>query len=291
LVTLVRFALILLLLSQSLLAYSFEDSMLVDGFAKGYAITADNTGLETAQKNPAAITYVSKNEFSSTYTSYFDDLYQTYNLAYGTSLFNKLFFGVQLPTRVVSGIAQTQADDDNKGVQIGSYSDITAEGIFSLGFKLNDNVNVGSNIKYRQHRFNTSKGEKLGYDLGIQYNSSLYTLGMSVQEIGSTMEWNTSLSEVVPMVTNIGAALKPNNEFTFLLDTSVIKSDSVFNSGLNWKFHKQMHINAGIKDLFNSQRLSLGVNFLISGVCIDYAYAQNEYLGTIHKVGVRVNVH
>ena len=134
--TLFRLTLSLCLVSISIFAYSFEDSTLVDGFSKGFAITADNNSLETAQKNPAAITYLEENQFSSTYTSYFDDMYQTYNMAYGMPIKNNYFIGFQLPSRIISDIKRTEADENNKGTQIGTYQDTTIESMVSLGINM-----------------------------------------------------------------------------------------------------------------------------------------------------------
>ncbi|RAP35066.1 hypothetical protein DID80_06890 [Candidatus Marinamargulisbacteria bacterium SCGC AAA071-K20] len=286
----IKVILVLFVLSTTLFSNSFQDSTLVEGFAKAYAITADNSGLETAQKNPAAITFT-KQQFSTTYTSYFDDAYKTVNIAYAKSIGNSFYLGFQIPTRLISDIPETIADGNGEGFQIGTFSDTTVEGVLSVGVKSKNNkLRFGSNFKTRYQKLYSQTGTKIGLDLGAQYYSKHITLGASLQEIGSIMKWDTGKNENIPLITNLGIAIRPNKIVTFLADTSLTKTTVDINTAISWKMHDQLTINGGIKELLKTQRLSVGLNLLLGGVYLDYAYSQNNYLGSIHKVGVRINV-
>lgn len=282
---------LLLFFTSSCFSFTFEDTALVNGFAKGYALTSDQDGLETAQKNPAGITTLSNSKFQTSYTSYFDDAYQTLNFSYGKKINSNYVIGFQIPTRLINDILETQADESGEGIQVSSFSDSTYQAIFSLGKVVNSSLTVGANIKGYYRKLYNQTGNYYGLDLGAQYKTSYGVIGASFQDINSKMNWDSGQSESIPMQSNLGMSITCIPSFIVLADYSSSSERTELNSGLSWFAHNMITIHAGLKSILEDPRFSLGLSLQSIGFSFDYAYSKHEYLGTIHKVGVSVNVN
>ncbi|RAP32684.1 hypothetical protein DID75_04325 [Candidatus Marinamargulisbacteria bacterium SCGC AG-410-N11] len=273
----------------NLLGITFQDLVLVNGFSKGFAITADRASTDGIMKNPAALGSLKRYMIKSSYSSFFNNQYQTYLLGAGFNL-NGYRVGINMPMRQISSIDQT-VEQQGRGVSIGAFKDSNMAVQFSLGkLFLDDNVSVGSTLGYYTHEIGVKKSNGIGLDVGVLGSYLGNNFGVSIQRVGNlTMDWGT-YKETIPMTLNLGFSRTLFESLTILSDVSLQKSiTSQINLGVTWSIKSLCDVNIGYRDLSGLKRLSLGLDVHLSTMTIQYAFSQHPDLGAIQKVGVTLN--
>tara|TARA_A100001015_G_C14920184_1_gene683998 strand:- start:49 stop:933 length:885 start_codon:yes stop_codon:yes gene_type:complete len=278
------------LFNSILSAGSFQDLVLVDGFSKGFAITADRSSIDGVIKNPANLISVKKYMMTSSYSSFFNNQYQTYLLGAGIT-FNQYQLGLSIPVRQISSISETVNVLD-RGVQVGNFKDTDMAVKLSVGRMFYDNqMSLASSLGYYTHSIGSDKATGLGLDIGILGSVSGFDLGASIQRLGNvTMKWTTNQNESIPMALNLGLGKKFMDTVHLLSDVSFEKNmSSQLNLGFSWSIKSLCNINIGCRDLLNMKRLSIGLDVSLSTMKIQYAFSQHPQLGAIQKMGVVIN--
>lgn len=271
-------------------SYKF-DVLSVEGYAKGYAITADKCGLESVLKNPAGVSLLESVTFLTSYSSFFDDFYQGVHLAAGLPINDTMSLAITIPARVVSGIPET-IDNGGRAEQVGSFQDLDAALMFTTGLKILPDLYCGLNTNYYYHKLYTQKGTGWGFDFGFLYDINYdVTLGASIQNMGNTkIKWSTGHQDTFSQIVNVGLKYKWGQYLQFLADTSISQGKTELNLGAEKTLEEILSIYFGVQNIGKEARIGAGASLLLENLDINYAYSQHMYLGSVHKLSLGMRI-
>jgi hypothetical protein len=263
----------------------------VGAFAKGFAVTAEMSGLEAAYKNPAGINGIASATFSSVYTSQMDSFAQLANVGFGLPL-GPIKMAINVPMMAISDIPLT-VDSAGRGSQIGSFSDTKINGILSLGMDVMENLHLGVNADYAYEKLAEQSGNGLGFDAGLIVDLPLFSLGASWQNLGGmAINWTTGYSDMIPQRFNFGVSTIETGFGRILADASSMSGRSAeMNVGYDAHLSPFFELQLGEHDLRVAKEFHIGFSLRLDGAQITYAFAQNQDLGSIHKIGIQYEVH
>jgi len=265
----------------------FEDLVQVNGFAKGFAITADSLGLESAYKNPAGLASLRQATLLTSYASQHDNLVQTIGIGLGLPLSNTLKIGLNIPLTIIQDNIETTTSG-GRGVELGRFSNYEGGAILSVSKSLFSNsILIGSSATYRTSQLKDVSGSGLGLDAGIILHTPTLTVGASIQDIGNTtMTWDNDTKEVITPKYNIGFKLPLKRTLSIMGDmTSQKNKDTAYNVGVDYQLSKTLSLMGGIRDLQNSPTWRIGTALKVNKFQIHYAMSNHEDLGVNHKIG------
>lgn len=270
----------------------FEDLTLSEGYAKGYAITAEPLGLESLLKNPAGLSQIQRSVFRTSYANQFETLVQNLGVGIGFRPLKPLRIGAYIPATIIQNITQSQ-NAGGRGLATGTFSNY--ESAYILGFSLSlfsDHLHFGTSYKLYNHGINNISGQGDGFDAGLLFTSTYFNIGASLQNIGDTaISWiDRSHFDVYKEQTNLGIALKLPQKISILADAQIIENeDIIINTGAQISIHPKLDILGGYKDA-NTESASwrIGTLLKLNRLTIDYTFSNIEDLGTIHKIGVQI---
>ncbi|MFZ5951425.1 MAG: PorV/PorQ family protein, partial [Candidatus Rifleibacteriota bacterium] len=171
-----------------------------------------------------------------------------------------------------------------KSVYIFSYFDDSEKATFgSYARKLADRWYGGINLKYLSQDLFTNSADSFGFDLGFLYEANeKTTLGLSVRDIGESLEWNTASghSDSVPTTLQVGVAHKASDKLTLAADINKVEDmDAKLFAGAEWWVQDYAALRLGAND----GDLTLGASFKLDTWRFDYSYA-DETLGDAHRI-------
>lgn len=260
----------------------------------GSAFTAVADDSTAAFWNPAGLAKLKKHEASFMHSNLTDDRdYNFFNYAHVLNANNgKSNNGVLALSHInfgIDGIPITNEDadgnpitDGNGNVKIeGYFEDKETNTFLSYGRAVNDKFYAGVNVKYLKHKLYDGKADTMGFDLGFLYDCDEKTsLGLSVRDIGETLDWNTGTKDDVPVTTTFGVAHQCNDKLLVAADINKVKDmDCKFFCGVDYKIHENVNLRIGSHD----SDLTLGASFKLDTWRFDYSYA-DETLGDAHRI-------
>ncbi len=259
----------------------------------GSAFTAVANDSTAAFWNPAGLAKLKKHEASFMHANLTDDRdYNFFNYAHvlngkdgksnGTLALSHINFGID-------GIPETREDnngnpelDPNGNVKIYSYfEDKETNTFISYGRAVTDKFYAGLNLKYLKHSLFNKKADTMGLDFGFMYDySDKTTLGLSIRDLGESMDWNTGHKDDVPVTTTFGVAHQCNDKLLVAADLNKVKDmDVKFFCGAEYQIHDNVSLRVGSHD----SDLTLGASFKLDTWRFDYSYA-DETLGDAHRI-------
>lgn len=261
----------------------------------GSAFTAVANDSTAAFWNPAGLAKLKKHEASFMHSNLTDDRdYNFFNYAHvlntkdgknsnGVLALSHINFGID-------GIPETRENpdgtpvltDDGRNVKIFSYFEDKETNTFvSYGRAINDRFYAGVNLKFLKHKLFNSKADTMGLDFGFMYDcDDKTTLGLSVRDIGETLDWDTGTKDDIPLTTTFGVAHKCNDKLLVSADLNKVKDmDVKFFCGVEYKIHENVDLRVGSHD----SDLTLGASFKLDTWRFDYSYA-DEDLGDAHRI-------
>ena len=271
-------------------AYSsiLEDSAMVTGFAKGYALTADIESNESVAKNPALLTSIQDKIANLNVGNHFNGLYQSAMFSYITPISTKIKVGIFCPLNLVKGIPET-IDNNGQGLQIGSFSDMHYEPKISVATSLlDDKISLGLSAKYEGRKIQEERASRFGADIGLTAHISDLYVGLTAENIvSSALNWKSGAKETV--LPTIHGGLRYHYGITYLADvTHTAGNPTEFNAGLSWKATGNLAIFGGVKDLTSTRQYRLGLDLKLSKIGFTYAFGSHSELGITHKAGCYV---
>lgn len=271
----------------------------------GSAFTALADDSTASFWNPAGLARLEKAEASFMHASLtMDREYNFFNYAHilkdkqgkqtGVAAISHMSFGVDgIPeTRLASNgptgdEPATRADGTytaGENVYIFGYFKDTEKNTFgSYAKKLSDKFFGGVNVKYLKHELFTNSASTWGLDFGFLYEASeKATLGLSIRDLGETLDWNTASgqSDKVPTTTTVGVAYKARSNLTLAADINKVQDmDAKLFAGAEWWMQEYAALRIGSKD----GDMTLGASFKLDTWRFDYSYA-DETLGDAHRI-------
>lgn len=262
----------------------------------GSAFTAVANDSTAAFWNPAGLAKLKDSEASFMHANLTDDRdYNFLNYAHrlnkngkdnGTVAISHIRFGID-------GIPETREHQDGTGAWVpdtdaagnvkiyGYFEDKETETFVSYGRKVSDKFYAGANLKYLDHKLFNAGAHSWGLDFGFMYDcNEKTTLGLSVRDIGESMDWSTGAKDDVPVTTTFGVAHKYNDKLLISADLNKVKDmDLKLFAGIEYKIHDKVDLRIGSHD----KDLTLGASFKLDTWRFDYSYA-DETLGDAHRI-------
>ncbi len=165
----------------------------------------------------------------------------------------------------------------------GYFKDSEKNTFGSYARKLSDNLYGGVNVKYLKQELFTNSASTWGLDFGFLFEANeKTTLGLSIRDIGETLDWNTASgqSDKVPTTTTVGIAHKANDKLTLAADINKVQDmDAKLFAGAEWWLQDYAALRLGSHD----GDLTLGASFKLDTWRFDYSYA-DETLGDAHRI-------
>lgn len=268
-----------------------RDLSTVYSSAKGFAITAEPSGLEGSFKNPATID-IDALTWASSYSDYFAGDVQTINLGLGFRLFRDVSIAIQFPTQLVTDIPQSITNENGNGTIIDSFGTIESEVVLSLSTPLSNMWSIGGTIRYYYADLHTGSGQGAAVDAGILMQLKHVNLGLAVHNIGKRrIRWDNGREEVHNEQFHIGSRINMPFLGHLLIDTTMEKNrSSISNIGIHTPLFHTFSLYAGLRRAISDPQLHLGASLTTGGFNVHYTYSNHEYLGIIHKVGITLEV-
>ena len=262
-----------------------QDLGLVQSYAKGFAITADDIGLEAAMKNPANVLFVEdRKALVNLNESYSMDIYHGF-FAVGYQLDPSVRLSISFPVTQVNNILETQQTAGG-AEQIGTFSSTSLQPTITVNKQWNKQLSVGVNAVFLIDNVYNETASGYSVDMGLLYKRARYSLGASLQHLGWAKQWSTGRNEVKPLQLNVGYKLMLNKSIAFLSDISIIENERELNVGTTINMLSALDIYVGIRDLGNENQYRAGVGFHLMSTNLQYSFGYHSELGNSHKFGL-----
>lgn len=261
----------------------------VDAYAKGFATTADDHGgLESMYKNPAGIQDIKAPQLLTSYSSWFDNSYSVTALGAGLPLGKNWTLALVVPVKYISGIPVTE-EHDGQALSIGSFSDLDSQTSVALGYHQGA-FSTALKFDYVYKSINQVTGTGFGLGMGVLWSAQPFTFGVSILNLSDTkVLWTNNTTEAIPQEINLGAGMNTWAHTKVLADfTMVAHQNSRINLGGEWEASPYLGLSVGLQDITNSCRFTAGTQLHLNGMSLFYAFSQHSELGSIQKIGIRL---
>ncbi|MDW8108984.1 MAG: PorV/PorQ family protein [Candidatus Kryptonium sp.] len=178
--------------------------------------------------------------------------------------------------------------------------------ITSFAKSSNEKFSFGGNVKFIYRKIEKNSGIGVGFDAGVKFKVSNFSLGLVVKDITSTLIiWNTGKNElVVPsLITGISrefeilwGRLTPSLDLitrfegrnkTAFLGTNFVSFD--INIGGEYTFKDLLSVRSGFTE---NGEFTLGAGVKLNRLDIDYSFARfSSELGNTHRVSLKFSIN
>jgi hypothetical protein len=184
---------------------------------------------------------------------------------------------------------------DQTGQATEMFSDSENAFLFSYGIQIIPNLAFGASVKLLRHNLADRSASGMGYDAGILFKpSELVTLGASVQNLQTTISWNTQAKtqEAFPRMTRLGAHFKPIALVAFSAGYDLLEQQ-------NGKWHAGGEIflgkNLGLRAGNDDGALALGASLIaFSGnntFEVEYGFTNESFdRNASHRFGLLLKI-
>ncbi|RAP26726.1 hypothetical protein DID78_06625 [Candidatus Marinamargulisbacteria bacterium SCGC AG-343-D04] len=270
--------------------YAFVgDTPLVESYSKGYAITAEKSGLEGSNKNPASMDFSAENTFIlNMNNAYGMDITHAF-FGVGYSMKNKLKIGFTLPISIVNNVAVTQRNGEGSADIVETFNVIQSKSRVTLSYPIASFMRIGTSLSGLYDTLYNESATGYAIDVGALIQIKALSIGVAVQDIGWNKSWSTGLEETKDPIYHVGARFKLLRFLDIKADYTKENDHEITNVGMGIQIMSFLGIHGGIFDMGESNQSRAGVSFINKGFKLSYAYGLHPYLGESHKVGVSVD--
>ncbi len=156
----------------------------------------------------------------------------------------------------------------------------------------------GLAAKYIDERLGVRRAERPAFDLGIARDRGRVTVGLSVQNIGPTVDFAPLRSAQLPLRATLGMAAFGLTEGPLDLGLSAavtVRRDGYVAPavGMEWSYWPlegyTFAVRAGVRrpELREQRPLTAGASFTLDRISVDYAFEQMRH-GAGHRIGLRL---
>ena len=239
------------------------------------SIPSDEGGVGSQHYNPGSTAFLKNPEFSLTGRNGISD-----------DRFGSMILGV--PTRFGSlsgsfsyyGIGNVDLVDPEGRTRSVRAEDDTAVNL-NYGKSLGGRLGLGFNLKYLQSKIAESlSASAIAADLGAQLKLNSFSLGLAVQNLGSSLKYRNT-RESLPALVRGGASYKRDLNLSGRPERLILSFDLVKETGVNLKeffgleylWNGMIAFRSGSKLGPDSEPLVIGVGFIVGRVQIDYNHS------------------
>lgn len=268
---------------------SFGGAFLKNGqdatpYSLGDAYVAYEGGIHSIFYNPAGLSSMNSQQFSSSYASVYDAAYQS--LSYGSpALLGVLGFSVLYAG--MGGIPDTTLDSNNRPIMDGMPFNYTAYSVLLAYSKTFNKLSLGMNLKYIKEDLKDENSSGVGMDVGAQLKVKPYLLfGACVKNlIAPQMSWSTGSNDSIEPAFALGCAMQMfAGRLAVNIDYDIERDLSGrYMLGLEYRPLSLLKLRGGLAE---GKNLRFGLGLDISNFKLDLAYGQEseDYLENIYRL-------
>lgn len=215
-------------------------------------------------------------------------------MSYNTISISKPFgfftLGLGYMTTSLSDIGQTAESSDGMFYVVDSYEYKLDQYYLGFSTKLNNELTVGFNAKYRMMTLYDVSGQGTSFDFGAKYKLSNVIFTGRVNNVVPSqgyMEYSNGSKEQFPFGVVFGARVSflgfhPMLQYHYKFDDYNNSTGGLLSSGIKWSPFggKYISLLAGYRQLRelseNSSRITMGVNLMLSDIKLSYAFEQTD---------------
>lgn len=173
---------------------------------------------------------------------------------------------------------------DSAGNLLGHFVDAEYAFSFSAGISIKKKFYIGGNFKFLYHELADNAAKGIGFDAGVLVIPIRhFSIGMMVQDIGSSIKWNTESDheDKLPMVIRGGIAIR-------LMNDRLIFSTDLVNTGINessssTKFYEGIEFWPvglfAVRSGYDSHEFTAGLSLNIYVIRMDYGLITDKIDG------------
>jgi len=222
--------------------------------------------------NPGGLTQLNSRQIGSMYAVMSADRRHSF-LNYGQPLSKNWALGINWLGFGIDDIERR----DSSGNLIEKLKDSENSYYFSLAKRYNSSLSLGANLKTLTHQLAGKGANGFGFDIGalLKAKNNL-SLGFILQDIGSSLKWNTESKhkDEVPLNIRIGGALRLFEEKLLLAcDLEKNETQSIkLHLGGEYLITKALVLRAGYDD----GELTAGAGFKFLFFSLDYGFSTDK---------------
>ena len=275
-------------------------SLGADAVGKGETFVAKADNLHSACWNPAGLSQLKDTQIGLMHNMYVQEINLEY-LAYAQKIFPGWGIGVNA---LVLNYGEMDRMEVVKGVpeEKGKFKAMTEIVNVGIGGELNNNLALGTTIKYMHKNIDKYENSALACDLGmlVKFLEDKIKIGLTLQNVALQAK-----KQELPMLVragidcNIPLVLNKKDLWDIAVELVVPTADfkySSINIGSEYWYKDLVAARIGYKYQENSYEnlgetygLSSGLSFKIKPLILDYALCSLGDLGLSHQIGVRFN--
>ncbi len=261
--------------------------------AMGGAFVSVAEGAEAGYWNPAGLVRTEHIELTVMHLQWSGDIMYEY-LAYVQKFENIGVFGASI---FYLNIGDIDARDEF-GQPLAGFSAYDACGMLSFGRPINEQLNIGANVKIFQEKIGDDNATGYALDIGGLFILDKVAIGLNLQNLGTKMKFDQEEFSL-PMMIRFGASYNPIGSQLLLAldgDYQIINERGSVRFGVEYWIQEMIAIRVGYhyktKDdelgALNGFGAGLGVKYMRLG--IDYGYEPSPELGDIHRISLKLEI-
>ncbi len=210
----------------------------------------------------------------------------------GKIVFSKLALGFSLNNTSVDKIQVREIP----GESLGEFNAQNLAFGLSMGYKINDNLQVGLTGKFLFEKIYVDNASGIALDLGGLYKKDRLSLGIAISNLGS-------MSELKSQATKLPSSIRAGGSYGIVLTgissmlNIAVDGYKVFDGG---KFHANtgaellykdfLALRVGYQSGYENKSITTGIGLKYKAFALDYAFVPYKYsLGSSHTITLGTN--
>ncbi|MDI6792436.1 MAG: PorV/PorQ family protein [bacterium] len=261
------------------------------GMGEAFGGIADNS--TAIYWNPAGLGFLKTNELSYMHNIWFQETTHGF-LGYAHPL-QGFTLGVGIDYLTMGEIEETtEVSPEGTGKKLAAKDDKAL--FLALSKRIKEDLSLGINLKYIRQKVADESANAYASDLGLLYKFSRLNLGLTLQNLGTNMEFADEESSL-PFNIKAGLAYKGIKNTTLALDVNLPKDNktSYHLGGEYWigdllavRAGYNSHISGNELGKFNlGEGLSAGFGVNLKAVRLDAAYISYGDMGDAYRISLQ----
>lgn len=250
-------------------------------------------GAEAGYWNPAGLTQTENIQLTAMHLQWSSDIMYEY-IAFARNFENLGTFGASI---FYLNIGEFDARDEF-GQPLPGFSAYDVCGMVSFGRAINDQFNLGANIKFFQEKIGDDNALGYAMDIGGLYSLDKLSFGLNFQNLSMKMKFDQE-EFYLPMSAQLGVSYRPlGSQLIVALDGDyqVLNERGSVRFGAEYWIQEILAVRAGYQYKTKDDELG-AINGLGAGLGIkhrqfgiDYGYEPSAELGDIHRISLKLNL-
>lgn len=258
----------------------------------GNAYTAVALSANGMHHNPAGMGFGINRELMLFHSQWFQDI-SVENITFMYPFTTRWSLGTSLSFLHMPELTRYEVDPTTGGpIETGTFRVYNMVATTGIGFRISDNVSMGTNVKFFQEQLENVTASGVAFDVGLltRIPNTGLRLGAAVQHIGPPVKY-IEKSETLPLTYKAGMALKlPGSNSTIAVDVAKTEGEELqILPGIEWGLSDNFFMRGGYQfdQLSEADGFTAGFGLqLMDNHKINYVYVPYGDLGDTHRAEV-----